>query len=147
MIAGGIGISTVAFQGASNPGGADSPEEAVREFADALEREDVLGMIDVTVPEEVTALRAVFEDATNEVERVGILDESFSLDGVAGIDVAVPGLTLTTENLDTDLAVVTATGGTLDATFDPASFPLGSIVRDVVGDELAVSQLSQSPVG
>ena len=147
IIAGGVGISTVAFQGASNPGGADSPEEAVREFSDALEREDVLGMIDVTVPEEVTALRAVFDDATKEVERVGILDESFSLEAVAGIDVAVPGLTLTTENLDTDLAVVTATGGTLDATFDPASFPLGSIVRDVVGDELAVSQLSHPLAG
>ena len=92
IIAGGVGISTVAFQGASNPGGADSPEEAVREFSEALEREDVLGMIDVTVPEEVTALRAVFDDATKEVERVGILDESFSLEAVAGIDVAVPGL-------------------------------------------------------
>ena len=64
VIAGGVGISTVAFQGASNPGGADSPEEAVQEFADALEREDVLGMIDVALPEEVSALRAVVEDAT-----------------------------------------------------------------------------------
>ena len=136
MIAGGVGISTLAFQGAGNPGGADSPEEAVQAFAEALEREDVLGMIDVALPEELAALRAVFEDATSEVERVGILDDSFSLAAVEGIDVAVPGLTLTTENLDTDLAVVTATGGTFDATFDPASFPLGSIVREVVGDDL-----------
>ena len=64
-----------------------------------------------------------------------------------GIDIAVPGLTLTTENLDTDLAVVTATGGTADATFDPASFPLGSIVREVFGDELAASELSQPLAG
>ena len=61
MIAGGVGISTLAFQGAGNPGGADSPEEAVQAFADALEREDVLGMIDVALPEELSALRAVFE--------------------------------------------------------------------------------------
>ena len=54
---------------------------------------------------------------------------------------------MTTENLDTDLAVVTATGGTVDATFDPALFPLGSIVREVVGDELAVSQPLASAVG
>ena len=143
MIAGGIGISTVAFQGASNPGGADSPEEAVREFADAVEREDVLGMIDVALPEEVTALRAVFEDATNEVERVGILDESFSLAAVAGIDITLPGLTLTTESIGADLAVVTATGGIVNATFDPTVFPLGSVVREVLGDDLATSQLSQ----
>ena len=146
VIAGGIGISTVAFQGASNPGGADSPEEAVREFAEAAEREDVLGMIDVALPEEVTALRAVFEDATNEVERVGVLDESFSLAAVAGIDITLPGLTLTTENVAADLAVVTATGGTANATFDPTVFPLGSVVREVLGDELAASELSQ-PLG
>jgi hypothetical protein len=143
VLAGGIGISTVAFQGAGNPGGADSPEEAVQAFADALEREDVLGMIDVALPEELSALRAVFEDATSEVERVGILDESFALDAVAGIDVAIPGLILTTEHLDTDLAVVTATGGSFDAAFDPALFPLGSIVREVVGDDLVASRLSQ----
>ena len=143
VIAGGIGISTVAFQGASNPGGADSPEEAVREFADAVEREDVLGMIDVALPEEVTALRAVFEDATNEVERVGILDESFSLAAVAGIDITLPGLTLTTESIGADLAVVTATGGIVNATFDPTVFPLGSVVREVLGDDLATSQLSE----
>ncbi len=147
VIAGGVGISTLAFQGAGNPGGADSPEEAVQAFADALEREDVLGMIDVALPEELGALRAVFEDATSEVERVGILDESFSLAAVEGIDVAVPGLTLTTENLDTALAVVTVTGGTLDATFDPAVFPLGSIVREVVGDDLVASQTSEPLFG
>jgi hypothetical protein len=99
-------------------------------------------MIDVALPEELSALRAVFEEATSEVERVGILDESFSLDAVAGIDVTVPGLTLTTEHLDTDLAVVTATGGTFDATFDPALFPLGSVIREVLGDELGVNQQS-----
>jgi hypothetical protein len=143
VIAGGLGISTLAFQGAGSPGGADSPEEAVRAFADALEREDVLGMIEVALPEELSALRAVLDDATREVERVGILDESFSLSAVEGIDVRLPGLTFTTENLDTDLAVVTATGGTADATFDPALLPLGSIVREVIGDELATSELSR----
>jgi hypothetical protein len=143
VIAGGVGISTLAFQGAGNPGGADSPEEAVQAFAEALEREDVLGMIDVALPEEVTALRAVLEDATSQVERLGILDDSFSLAAVDGIDVVVAGLTLTTENLDTDLAVVTATAGTVDASFDPALFPLGSIVREVVGDDLVASQSSR----
>jgi hypothetical protein len=147
VIAGGVGISTVAFQGASNPGGADSPAEAVQAFADALDREDVLGMIDVALPEELSALRSVFEDATREAERVGILDESFSLEAVEGIDLAVPGLTLTTENLDADLAVVTATGGTFDAKFDPASFPLGSVVREVVGDELVARHTSHPLAG
>jgi hypothetical protein len=147
VIAGGVGISTLAFQGASNPGGADSPEEAVQAFVDALEREDVLGMIDVALPEELSTLRAIFEDATTEVERIGLLDEAFSLAAVEGIDVTIPGLTLTTEHLDTDLAVVSATAGTVDATFDPALFPLGSVIREVLGDELAARNLSHSLAG
>ncbi|HEX4980453.1 MAG TPA: hypothetical protein VFV63_02095 [Ilumatobacteraceae bacterium] len=147
VIAGGVGISTLAFQGAGNPGGADSPEEAVQAFADALEREDVLGMIDVALPEELDALRAVVEDATSEVERIGILDESFALDAVAGIDVTIPGLTLRTEHLDADLAVVTATGGSFDVSFDPASFPLGSVIREVVGDDLVASRSSEALSG
>ncbi len=130
VIAGGVGLTTMALQGAAEPGGADSPEAAVREFADALAGEDLLGMIDVALPEEVTALRAAFEEAASEAQRLGLLDEAFALDGVAGVDVTVDGLALRTDSIDTDLAAVTSTDGRLGATFDAAAFPLGRLIRD-----------------
>jgi hypothetical protein len=43
--------------GASNDGGAATPQEAVTTFVSAMEHEDILGMIDVTLPEEVGVLR------------------------------------------------------------------------------------------
>ena len=130
LIAGGVGLSTFAFQGAAEPGGAESPEAAVREFADALAAEDLLGMIDVTVPEEVTALRAAFEEAVNEAKRIGLLDDAFALDGVAGLDMTVDGLALTTSPIATDLATVTSTDGSVGAIFDATAFPLGRLISD-----------------
>jgi hypothetical protein len=130
LVAGGIGLTTVALQGAAEPGGADSPEAAVREFADALAAEDLLGMIDVTLPEEVTALRAAFDEMTAEAQRVGLLGAEFALDGVAGVDVTVDGLALTTRELGSDLVAVTSTDGVVGAAFDATAFPLGRLIDD-----------------
>ena len=130
LIAGGAGLSTVAFQGAAEPGGADSPEAAVRDFADALAGQDLLGMIDVTLPEEVSSLRAAFEEVTAEAQRIGLLDDSFALNGVAGLDVTIDRLALTTTSIDADLVAVTSTDGVLGAVFDADAFPLGRLIVD-----------------
>ncbi len=148
LVAGGLGLTTIALQGAAEPGGADSPEAAVRDFADALAGEDVLGMIDVALPEEVTSLRAAFDEATVQARRLGLLDEAFALDGVAGVDVTVDELVLRTDEIDTDLAAVTSTDGRLGATFDAAAFPLGRLIRDAdteIPDGAAARDLAAEP--
>ena len=136
VLAGGAGLTTIGFQGASQPGGADSPEAAVREFADALVAEDLLGMIDVTLPEEVSSLRVAFDDAMREAKRLDLLDESFALDHVAGVDVEIDGLELTTEALAPDLVVVSASAGSWSATFDRSAFAFGNNLR---GSDLVAS--------
>jgi hypothetical protein len=140
VLAGGVGLTTIGLQGAAQPGGADSPEEAVREFADAMAAEDVLGMIEVTVPEEVTALRTALEETADEAERLGLVDDSFALDGIAGIDVTVADLALTTESLAPDLVAVTAASGSLAAAFDRVAFPTG---RMLAGVELSSGSASR----
>ncbi len=130
VIAGGVGLTTISLQGAAEPGGADTPEAAVREFAQALAGEDLLGMIDVALPEEVDALRAAFDEASAEAKRLGLLDDAFALDGVIGVDVTVDELALRTDTIASDLAAVTSTDGRLGATFDAATFPLGRLIRD-----------------
>lgn len=150
LLAGGVGLSTVALQGATQPGGADSPEAAVREFADALAAEDLLGMIDVTVPEEVTALRAGFEDISAEAKRIGLLDDTFALGGVAGVDVTVGDLAVTTTELGPDLAAVTMAGGRLAVIFDDSAFPLGRLISDrtdvPIGPSSGAADLARDPI-
>ena len=130
VLAGGAGLTTLGLQSAANPGGADSPDAAVTAFADALANEDVLGMIDVTLPEEVSALRVSFDELTHEATRIGLLDAAFDGGAIAGLDVTVEGLTLTDHTLADDLVAVTAASGTLAATFQQADFPLGRLLVD-----------------
>ena len=65
------GFTTYSFLGAANDTGAATPEEAVTTFVSAMEHEDLLGMIDVTLPEEVSVLRGAVDSATSDAKRVG----------------------------------------------------------------------------
>ncbi len=134
LIAGG-GITAVATTG-QNDGGAATPAEAVQHLMDSVEHEDVLGALDTMVPEEVAAFRRSLDDVKSEATRVGLLDEKLVLSGIAGLDIHAEGLQLQTEELGDSLAIVRATGGTVSTAFDPATFPFGGPLLDVVGDKL-----------
>lgn len=126
-LAAGLGLTTLALNGAGDPG-ESTPEAAVMRFVEALEAEDVLGMIDILDPAEVPAARASVQTGANEAERVGLVSKGLSLDAVAGVDVEVADLSLTTRRVFDDVSVVEAAAGTASITFDPAAFPLGDAI-------------------
>ncbi len=128
------GFTTYSFLGASNDGGAATPEEAVTMFVSALENEDVIGMIDLALPEEVAVLRAAIDSATSDAKRVGLLADEFNVSGVQGIDISIDDLVLDTNFLEGGLAIVTATGGTIGATFDQRAVALGERLRALIGE-------------
>jgi hypothetical protein len=128
------GFTTYSLLGASNDGGAATPEEAVSSFVSAVQHEDVLGMIDVTLPEEVGELRSTVESVTSDATRVGLISDDFDARDVHGVDVSIAGLQLRTDFLEGGLATVTATAGTVTATFDPQRFPFGDRLRALLGD-------------
>jgi hypothetical protein len=128
------GFTTYSFLGAANDTGAATPEEAVTTFVSAMEHEDLLGMIEVTLPEEVSVLRGAVDSATSDAKRVGLLSEQFDASGLRGLDISVDDLALETTMLEGGLAAVTATNGTLTASFDPQRFPFGDSVKALVGD-------------
>ena len=125
-------FTTYSFLAAGRDGGAATPEEAVTNFVSAAEHEDVLGMIDVTLPEEVGVLRDAVTSVTSDATRLQLLSDSFDPAAVTGIDISVDDLTLDTNYLEGGLAVVTAKTGTLNVSFDPQAFPFGSTVRELL---------------
>ncbi len=135
LVAGAVGVGAVAFNAATDGAGAGTPEEAVVMFIDALDHEDVFGVLEIIDPSEVAALRPVLEEATATAERLDLLDETFALDGIAGVDLATGDIELSTETLGPDVAAVTATAGTLTASFDAAAFPFGDLLAGVVAAE------------
>ncbi|MEY2552948.1 MAG: hypothetical protein QOC57_808, partial [Ilumatobacteraceae bacterium] len=128
-------FTTYSFLGASNDGGAATPEEAVTTFMSAFEHEDLLGMIDVTLPQEVAVLRDAVSSTTSDATRLDLLNGSFDAHSVNGVDVSVDRLTLNTDYLEGGLAAVTATGGTFNASFDPQAFPFGAKLRAILGSD------------
>jgi hypothetical protein len=138
------GFTTYSFLGASNDGGATTPEEAVSTFASAMEQEDLLGMIDVTLPEEVAVLRAAVDSISADAKRIDLLGDDFDAGGVHGLDISVDDLALDTNFLEGGLAAVTATSGTINASFEPQAFPFGDKVRELVGNGDRVSTATAS---
>ena len=101
-------------------------------FVDAVEHEDVVTMLDVVDPTEVGAVRSALDQVTSDAQRLDLLDGGFTLERVNGLDLGVDDLRLATNDLMPGVAVVTATGGSLHASFDPALFPMGDLLRQSV---------------
>lgn len=134
LLAGGS-ISLAAARQGDTDRGAASPSEAVLDLVAAVEDEDLLGVIATMDPAEVDALHGLLDATAADARRVGLLADGFSLDGVDGVDVSVDGLELATEDVADGLTVVTATAGTMAASFDPATFPMGDDLRQLLGSE------------
>jgi hypothetical protein len=128
------GFTTYSFLAAGNNGGAATPEEAVTTFVSAIDHSDVLGMIDVTLPEEVGVLRDAVDSTTSDAKRLELLGNDFDASGIKGVGMSFKDLRLETNYLDGGLATVTATGGTFDLSFDPKTFPFGAKVRALLTD-------------
>ena len=133
------GFTTYSFLSAGNNGGAATPEEAVTTFVSAIDHSDLLGMIDVTLPDEVGVLRDAVDSATSDAKRLDVLGKGFDAAGVKGVGMSFNGLQLETNYLDGGLATVTATSGTFNLSFDPKTFPFGSKVQALLTDGHASS--------
>jgi hypothetical protein len=131
------GFTTYSFLAAGNNGGAATPEEAVTTFVSAIDHSDVLGMIDVTLPEEVGVLRDAIDSTTSDAKRLQLLGNDFDASGIKGLGMSFNDLKLDTNYLDGNLATVTATGGSFTLSFDPKTFPFGSKVRELLTDAQA----------
>lgn len=123
------GVAFAATQLGSDDGASD-PEAAVDEMFDAIADEDVLGMLASLDPAERDALSQPVERFFDQLERLEVLDDSFELSGVAGIDIEFDDLTFRSEPVRDDLARVYLTGGTASFAVDTDEIPVGAFLSD-----------------
>lgn len=137
-------VFAVTQLGSSGPG---SAEEAVSQLLDAAGDEDLLGVMASLDPGERDALRGPVEDMFGELERLEVLDESFELGGVEGIDLEFADVTFRSEPVRDDLTRVYLTGGTVTTSVDTDELPIGAFVTDTVerfGGEVGGFQQSET---
>jgi hypothetical protein len=97
-------------------GGADTPQAAVEQLAAAAEAEDAVTALSLLPPDEVGPLVELYQDVEAKATSTKVAAAD---DPLAGFDLTVDGVTVTTEDLGDDVAAVTVTGGTVSWTVDP----------------------------
>lgn len=135
-LAGGLTLTGIAATGGEDRG-SNTPEEAVREFVEAIENRDVLGALDVIDPGESDVMIDTVRSLVSEGSRTGALSDSADAGDVTGTTFTFTDLEMTTDQLTTDLAAVSVDAGTLQYSFDPATLPLADAMRSEAGDALA----------
>jgi hypothetical protein len=128
LLLGGVGFA-VARAGGNGP---DSPEAAVQALLDAVADEDVIGVLQAMPAGERRAIQDPLQDISDELVRLGVLDDSFRLDGIAGVDVSFEGIELEVEDLGDGIAAVHLVGGTAHGAIVPEELPLGVPLLDLI---------------
>ncbi|HEX4491871.1 MAG TPA: hypothetical protein VH914_11745 [Acidimicrobiia bacterium] len=109
LVVGTLAIGSVVGSGS----GSDSPAGAVRQLADAVSHEDPIAAAAVLAPDEVRSLSSTVSAAGR---RAQTLELARSADApLAGVDLSVDGLDLSTQSLGADYAKVTVAGGRFSA--------------------------------
>lgn len=143
LVAGALGLTLlvggVAFAAtqAGNDAGPSDPESAVRELFDAIAAEDVLGVLGTLDPGERDTIAEPVEQLFAELERLEVLDESFALDGIDGVDLEFHDLGLETQEIREDLVRVHLVGGTASFAVNTDEIPVGDFLVDTF-DRLGV---------
>jgi hypothetical protein len=136
-------VGTVMISALTGGGGANSPEGAVRQLANAIAQEDSLAAADVLAPAEVRTLRETLSAAAAKAQQLQVVDAAGS--PLRGVDVAVDGLQLSTQSLGDDVAKVTITDGTIAADVTRGNFSelLQEVVRADSSGRADLAQLSE----
>jgi hypothetical protein len=114
----------------SEPGGAATPDDAVAQFLTAVAAEDVLGALDVVLPDERATLREPLLELVAELQRLDALDEATDLSAVTGLDIVIDDLTTTTDQVTDDIANVTVSGS-FSVSADLRSLPFGTLLTEL----------------
>src|SRR5207344_2662655 len=90
-----------------------SPEGAVRQLADAVEHKDPLAAVDVLEPTEVRSMRETVKELTARAADLKIVDSASQ--PLAGVDLSVDNLQVSSTDVGDGFAKVTITSGTISA--------------------------------
>lgn len=112
----------------SDDAGAGSPEEAGEQLLAAVTRSDLLGIIELLPPGEREVLGDIATELGDQADRLGLVDETFRLDGFAGLDIEVEDPEFEVEELGDGLARVALVDGEASVEVD------GEVVAGSLGE-------------
>jgi hypothetical protein len=138
---------TFAAASLASDGGAATPSAAVSGFFDAVDHEDVLGMLDALPAGERRALQPLAQEFIDEVQRLGITSK-IDLGQVKGLDIRVDGLKTHSEDLGDGVAGVWIDEGSISMNVVPQDVPIGdnlkNLIEHVTGKPVTIEESSDT---
>lgn len=117
----------------SDDAGAGSPEEAGEQLLAAVTRSDLLGIIELLPPSERQVLGDIATELSDQADRLGLVDETFRLDGFPGLDIEVEDPEFEVVELGDGLARVSLVDGQASVEVDGelVAGSLGEVVEEI----------------
>lgn len=133
---GAAGIFAVGNLTGESQGGAGTADELGLTLLQAIENEDVLGIVDVLSPGERDVFRDPLVDLVSELTRLEVLSTDADLSRILGVDVELSNEVVSESS--TNVADITNIDLRADAvlSFDGADVPIGELITDNVPDDL-----------
>jgi hypothetical protein len=130
LVAGGTYATT---QLLADEAGAGSPEEAGERLLAAVTRSDLLGIIELLPPGERQVLADITSELSDQADRLGIVDETFRLDGFPGLTIDIEDPEFEVQELGDGLARVSLVDGqaTIELDGEQVAGSLGEVVEEI----------------
>ena len=136
LATGAAGVFAVSNLTGGVQGGAATPDELGLSLLQAIENEDVLGVVDVLSPGERDVFRDPLVDLVAELTRLEVLSPEADLSRILGLDVELSNERVSASS--TNVPDITNIDLRADAvlTFDGAELPIGELITDNVPADL-----------
>jgi hypothetical protein len=144
IVAAGV-FAVTRVSGDSGSGGASSPEAAANDFLDALDNEDVLGLVDVLLPGERDTFRQPMQDLVSELTRLEVLNDNADLSKIGGVDIAITDRHVEVEETNADDIVNVSITAKAAATVKGEELPIGKWIRDSIDKDMSELDSTSDP--
>ncbi|WP_199432196.1 flagellar basal body protein FliL [Qaidamihabitans albus] len=135
-------------QGDSVAAGAETPGEAAMNLATSLGNGDIVGLLTTLAPAEAAVLTDPVAETTDELKRLGILDQDADPQALTGIEISTENLTFDdaqAEQVNDHLTITKLTGGKLTVNTDFSKVPVAEDFLDAALSEGEQRELEQAP--
>ncbi len=135
LAVGAAGVFAVSNFTRSTAGGSQNPADLGTELLNAIENEDVLGVIDVLAPGEREAFGEPFVELISELQRLDVLADT-DLSAIAGLDIEITDEVVRTRTTNVDDIVNISLSAQVEVTVNGAELPIGDVVTDNMPDDM-----------
>jgi hypothetical protein len=130
--------------------GASSPTDAALKLTDSFANGDLVGVLDSLAPAEATLLTDPIQDATGELKRLKVLDQSADPKSITGVQVKSENLKFdeaAAEQVNDHVTITKLTAGKITISSDLGKLPLAKeFVDQALGGELPADRPSTDTI-